>query len=400
MRLDDRRMRRQGRRMLRTSRGGSRIVAACLTAGVSCIAAHGADRVTIAAGGVVLPDGSIGGASTVVVEGGRFREISAAASAPAADGVVNHSGAVLCPGLIDARSALGVASLGRHVERSVAIAPELSLREAIDVRHRDFASALRTGVTAALIVPAGNNVVGGAAQAVRIGAGGEAEWLREDGPLVMTLGQSVLEFDREPTSRIGAVTLLESALSQGKRGEGPARMRAAARGQLDVLMMCEAAEDLAAAARLLGGAPIKARLAYTPTDVEAESAWMSSFEGPVVLDTMTFATTPRVLRTAGLLAAGGKEVVFAGALPYAPADSLRISAALAVRYGLDASAARRAITINPAKVAGVAERVGSIEKGKDADFVVFSGDPLRLESRVLEVYVKGVKVYDAALQTE
>ncbi|MCG3129331.1 MAG: Adenine deaminase [Phycisphaerae bacterium] len=400
MRRDDRRTWRQGRRMQRTSWSRSRIVAACLTAGASGLAASGADRVTIAAGGVVLPDGTIGGAGTVVIEGGRFREIGPAASTPVADGVVDHSRAVLCAGLIDARSALGVASLGRHVERSTAIAPELSIREAIDVRHRDFATALRSGVTSALILPAGNNVVGGTAQAVRIGAGGEAERLREDGPLVMTLGQSVLEFDREPTSRIGAVTLLETALAKGKGGEGPARMRAAARGQLDVLMMCEAAEDLAAAARLLGGVGVKARLAYTPTVVEAESAWLSAFEGPIVLDVMTFATTPRVLRTAGLLAAGGKEVAFAGALPYAPADSLRISAALAARYGLDASAARRAITINPAKVAGVAERVGSIEKGKDADFVVFSGDPLRLESRVLEVYVKGVKVYDAALQTE
>jgi imidazolonepropionase-like amidohydrolase len=56
------------------------------------------------------------------------------------------------------------------------------------------------------------------------------------------------------------------------------------------------------------------------------------------------------------------------------------------------------MTAVPAKVAGVSERVGTIAPGKDADLVVFSKDPLRLDAKVLEVYVRGVRVYCAAHQ--
>lgn len=62
---------------------------------------------------------------------------------------------------------------------------------------------------------------------------------------------------------------------------------------------------------------------------------------------------------------------------------------------MDPAAARRAITSVAAKAAGVASRVGTIEPGRDADLVVFSDDPLRLDARVLAVYVDGVRVHAA-----
>ena len=62
---------------------------------------------------------------------------------------------------------------------------------------------------------------------------------------------------------------------------------------------------------------------------------------------------------------------------------------------MDPAAARRAMTITPARVAGVDDRVGAIRAGMDADFVVFSDDPLRLDSAVLAVYVDGLRVYHA-----
>ena len=56
------------------------------------------------------------------------------------------------------------------------------------------------------------------------------------------------------------------------------------------------------------------------------------------------------------------------------------------------------MTISPAKVAGVANRIGSIAPGKDADLVLFSRDPVRMDARVLEVYVLGQRVYSAQHQ--
>ena len=70
-------------------------------------------------------------------------------------------------------------------------------------------------------------------------------------------------------------------------------------------------------------------------------------------------------------------------------SSLRLSAALAVRAGLDPKAALAALTEGAAQLAGVADRVGALEPGRDADFVLWSGDPLDLSSRLVAVYVDG-----------
>jgi imidazolonepropionase-like amidohydrolase len=71
-------------------------------------------------------------------------------------------------------------------------------------------------------------------------------------------------------------------------------------------------------------------------------------------------------------------------------------AALAVKDGLDRDTALRAITINPAKVLGLADEVGSIEVGKLGDLVLWSGDPLDVMQRALTVFIKGAQVYEYA----
>ena len=75
---------------------------------------------------------------------------------------------------------------------------------------------------------------------------------------------------------------------------------------------------------------------------------------------------------------------------------LPICAGMAVKSGLPYEAALKAITINPAEILGVADRVGSIEKGKDADIRILDGDPLELRTKVERVIIDGNTVYEAA----
>jgi len=70
------------------------------------------------------------------------------------------------------------------------------------------------------------------------------------------------------------------------------------------------------------------------------------------------------------------------------------SAAMGVRGGLDRATALASLTINGAKMLGLEDRIGSLEKGKDADFVVLDGDPLSVYTKVLETWVEGRKVFD------
>ncbi|MHC4285285.1 MAG: amidohydrolase family protein, partial [Planctomycetota bacterium] len=73
---------------------------------------------------------------------------------------------------------------------------------------------------------------------------------------------------------------------------------------------------------------------------------------------------------------------------------LPMNAAYAVRYGMDEEEAFRAITIYPAKLLGVDDRIGSVEQGKDADLVILSGEPFDFRSRVEKVVVNGKIVYE------
>jgi imidazolonepropionase-like amidohydrolase len=76
-----------------------------------------------------------------------------------------------------------------------------------------------------------------------------------------------------------------------------------------------------------------------------------------------------------------------------PINFLVHQASMAVKDGLDRETALAALTINPARIAGIDDRLGSIEPGKDADLVLWSGDPLDVLSRAVRVFMDGVEIY-------
>ena len=97
--------------------------------------------------------------------------------------------------------------------------------------------------------------------------------------------------------------------------------------------------------------------------------------------------------TAGILDDAGLEVCIITDAPVIPLYYLPLCAGLAVKAGMKEESAWRAITINPAHVVGIDERVGSIEAGKDADIAIFEGNPLRdIQCRTKAVFVNGEEV--------
>ena len=102
---------------------------------------------------------------------------------------------------------------------------------------------------------------------------------------------------------------------------------------------------------------------------------------------------------AGILDRAGVPVSIITDHPVVPIDFLVTQAALAVREGMDADAALRAISINPARVMGVADRIGSLEEGKDADVVLWTGNPLEVASKVLRTWISGEQVYAWDIET-
>ena len=115
--------------------------------------------------------------------------------------------------------------------------------------------------------------------------------------------------------------------------------------------------------------------------------------GPSLGSKSKFELKEKSFATPGILHEAGLEVCIITDAPVIPLNYLPLCAGLAIREGLDEDAAWRAITINPARVAGVADRVGSLEPGKDADLAIWDGDPLRdIQARTVQVFVDGEAV--------
>jgi imidazolonepropionase-like amidohydrolase len=351
---------------------------------------------TILVGSVLQPNGTIAPSMAVIISGGKVEKVVPADQAGVGpkDTLIKydqHPGAVISPGLIDLRSAAG--AMGDTLERLQPVDPNLTALDAVNPGDSFFQRALEAGITAVMIAPSENNIVGGVATTVRTrSTGSAADVLRADGPMTFTIGTSVLNPGTGPTSRAGAMTLLRDALAAAKAGKGSDRLAKVLNKQLDAIVACEAPEDVDAAARTFGEHGVKPNLILDTDAIETADDLAGSGIS-VVIGPLMFNSTQKSLMGPAKLAKAGIDVAFAGRTPYVEAAGLRVTAALAVRYGMDPAAARLGFTKNAAKVAGVSDKVGSLESGKDADIAVFSGDPLRLDAKVLEVYVKGARSY-------
>jgi imidazolonepropionase-like amidohydrolase len=102
----------------------------------------------------------------------------------------------------------------------------------------------------------------------------------------------------------------------------------------------------------------------------------------------------RSLANPGRLARAGVTIAITTDAPVIPNNFLIYQVILAVKEGLDRTTALESITINPARILGLDERVGSLEVGKDADLVLWSGDPLDIFSRAETVWVDGTRVHE------
>ena len=115
--------------------------------------------------------------------------------------------------------------------------------------------------------------------------------------------------------------------------------------------------------------------------------------GPLFTSRSKVELRNRSLANPGKLAAAGVTIAITTDHPVVPINFLAHQAALSVKHGLDRDTALRALTINPARIVGIDDRLGSIEPGKDADLVIWSGDPLDVLSRVERAFMDGAEIY-------
>jgi imidazolonepropionase-like amidohydrolase len=101
-----------------------------------------------------------------------------------------------------------------------------------------------------------------------------------------------------------------------------------------------------------------------------------------------------LINLAGYLVDHGVEVTIMTDADVVQQEFLRYQASIAIKYGLHPSEALKAITINPAKLIGMEDRIGSLEPGKDADLVIYNGDPFDIQTDVLKTFINGELIYE------
>ena len=174
-------------------------------------------------------------------------------------------------------------------------------------------------------------------------------------------------------------------------------------GDLPVLIHTAGSEGVLNTSRMWRGTyPVRSVLSHGCFDAWKSSAAVSRAgmpvnNGPRMIDFGPSREGRVVGICAEYLASGARNLSLNTDSPVVPEEELFLQGAMAARYGADTYTMLRALTIHPAKAFGIDGRLGSLEPGKDADFSVFTGDPLDPRSRVEVVLIEGSIEYDSAL---
>ncbi len=355
---------------------------------------------------------------TILVEHGKIKKIGGDFAVPTGARIVDLSSYTAMPGMIDASSGAGVT--GDANEEAVEITPAFRILDSIDPRDKLFQQVVQLGVTSLHIEPGNRNVIGGLSSVLKPTGRNVREMLvREDVMLKAAMGREPTArnspprgaqasfFSRRPTTRMGVVWEFRKAfldartVREEKRSavdEGKEILLKAMEKKIPVRMAATRSYDIESALRLADEFGLSLQLE------EAEEAYR--YVDELVARKVPVALRPWY-RTADLYMPEGGEVrldtfslltkagLSVSLLPWGwdGRENLLAMASFAVKYGASREEALRAVTINPAAMLGVSDRVGSLEEGKDADFVVLTGDPLDVKSRIDWVFIEGRRVF-------
>ena len=381
---------------------------------------------TVYTAGEVLED------ATVVVEGGKISAIGSAAAGdvdvPRGAEVIDAAGGSLIPGIIDAHS--HIAGEGGLNEGTVAVSSMVTIRDVVDPRDIAIYRALAGGVTTINVLHGSSNPIGGGNAVLKLRWGQDAGGLLLDGAppgIKFALGENPKRSRRDPppgverrypATRMGVMDVIRQAFTEAREyqkrwqeheqngnGSMPPRrdlkleplveildgerlIHAHSYRADEILQLMRLAEELgfrvATLQHVLEGYKIA-------DEIAAHGAGASTFSDWWGYKVEAYDAIPH---NAALMTERGVLV----SINSDSAEEMRHlnqEAAKAIKWGgMDRNEALKLVTLNPAKQLGIDDRVGSIEVGKDADLVLYDGDPLSMFSVVQKTFVDGDLYFD------
>ncbi len=393
--------------------------------GVTIPAPLAAETIAVVGGTVhtLGPQGTIEG-GTVLVRDGMIAAVGAAVEVPAGARVVDARGKVVTPGLFDSLTQLGLVEVGQvattrdyrveddEITAALTVAPALNPRSTLIPINRV------EGLTRAVVAPQpGKSLIAGQGAIIHLGLGADLV-VRAPAAMFAVLGESGAEL--AGGARGAALLRLREALEDARdyaahrpafeRGER--RSYALSRldlealvpvveGKIPLVVGVDRAADIRAALALRGY-PLRLILAGVAEGWLAAQE-IAATQVPVLVNPMVnlpdrFEALGATLENAARLHAAGVTFAFMTGDAH-NARNLKQGAGNAVSYGLPWEAALAAMTIVPARLWGLADRLGSLEVGKEADVVVWDGDPLEVTTFADHVLIGGVEMPMETRQT-
>jgi imidazolonepropionase-like amidohydrolase len=362
--------------------------------------------------------------STVLVRDGRIVAVGVDVEIPDDAERLDATGYVLTPGLIDVGSVLGLSEVGAVDDtRDYAFGADDPIRAAFDVvdginPNSSLVPVNRLlGVTTALTSPSGGLIAGRAAMIDLAGASVDEMLVRPRAAMIASFDAAAAGGARGGVSLRLREVLEDARFWRDNRAafdRGAARTLAASRldlealqpvlaGEIPFVVRVDRASDIEAVLRIAAdyGLDLVIR--------SGAEAWMvaddlAAADVPVILSPLTnapssFARLGARFDNAALLNAAGVRVILTSFETHRAGD-LTWQAGNAVRAGLDWADALTSVTLTPAAVFGIDGDYGSIESGKVANLVVWSGDPFELSSRPVHVMIRGELVPNTSRQRE
>ena len=346
----------------------------------------------------------------VLIKGGKIIDVGSMAFCPKDEESYDLSGMTVYPGFIDAHCHIGMWADGAGFEGDDGnedtdpATPQLRAVDAINPGDNCFREALFAGITAVVTGPGSANPVAGQMAAIKTyGEPVDDMVIKAPTAMKFALGENPKNTyhskDQTPSTRMATAAIIREQLMKAQRymqdkenaegdedGDEPEfDMKSEAlcgvlKGETQAHFHAHRSDDIFTAVRIAREFELNAVLVHcteghlSPEKLAAEK--IPAIVGPIIGTRTKPELANQTETTAAVLKKAGVDVAICTDHPEVPIKYLPLSAAIAVRYGMNHDDAIRAITSVPAKILGLSDRIGFVAPGMDADITVFAGDPL------------------------
>jgi len=359
----------------------------------------------------------------ILIENGKIAAIGTDFEIPEGVRVIDAVGKEVYPGFVEAHGHIGLAGYGigyegmDYNELNDIVTPHLRGIDGVKPMEPTFRNAAEAGVTTVCVGPGSANVLGGTFTTIKTVGNCVDNMLVRDGvAMKCAFGENPKGSyrNKKDSSRMTTAALLREMLFKAreymmkKEAAGDEISKCPAfdmklealipvlKKEIPLKAHAHAAVDILTAVRIAREFDVKLTLEHVTeghlivkelVDVNVPLA-----VGPTMTNASKFELHNKSWTTPGILAAAGCQVSIITDSPIVPQEYLPLCAGMAVKAGMDPFKALQAITINPACHVGIADRVGSLEVGKDADIVITDGCPFEVLTNVEHVFINGKEI--------